>query len=88
MKSKAKIRILETNPELWQDIEELIEDVKFAQNHLVPMKSCECGGEHIAIEGVMYRMCGKCRGIFAVRDEAFIKERGELPVDFDWELSN
>ena len=86
MKSKAKIRILEQHPEIWKDIEEVIEDVKFDNYHLVPMKSCECGEEHIAIEGVLYRMCAKCRGIFAQKDEAFIKERGELPVDFDYEI--
>jgi hypothetical protein len=69
----------------WIDrVEGLIEDEKF--KHLVPMKTCEHGGEHKRVPGVMYYMCSECRGLYAVRDEAFIKERGELPIDFDYEL--
>lgn len=77
---KSKTKILEKYPELWQDIEALIEDVKFSQPHLVPMNTCECGECHEAIPGVMYRMCSKCRGNYAVRDEEYIKKHGEMPL--------
>jgi hypothetical protein len=76
-------KLLAKYPELKEQIEEIIEDQKF--KHLVPMRDCECGGEHKHIEGVLYRMCQRCRGIYAVRDEEFIKKHGEIPIDFDWE---
>jgi hypothetical protein len=86
MKNKKTIELLEKYPQLREQIEEIIEDAKFSVKHLVPMRDCECGEGHEPIPGVMYRMCAKCRGLYAVKDEAFIKERGELPVDFDYEL--
>lgn len=83
MKTKTE-QLLEKYPELREQIEDIIEDEKF--KHLVPMHDCECGGEHKPIQGVLYRMCQECRGIYAVRDNEFIAKRGELPVDFDYEL--
>ena len=78
-------KLLAEYPELRKKIEEIIEDAKFSVKHLVPMKDCECGEGHEPIPGVMYRMCKNCRGLYAVRDENFIKQRGELATDFDWE---
>ena len=82
MKNKTT-ELLEKYPQLREQIEEIIEDEKF--KHLVPMHDCECGGKHDDVDGVLYRLCSKCRGLHCVRDEEFIKRRGELPVDKDWE---
>jgi hypothetical protein len=66
-------------------VEDMIEDEKF--KHLVPMKDCECGGGHEPIDGVMYRMCKNCRGLYAVRDEDYIKRHGELP-DMGYDIND
>jgi hypothetical protein len=80
-------KLLAKYPELKEQIEEIIEDAKFSVKHLVPMKDCECGGGHEHIEGVMYRMCAKCRGLYAVRDEDYIKRHGELP-DMGYDINH
>ena len=45
------------------------------------MHECHHGGEHEPMEGVLYRRCNKCGNLYAIRDEQYLKERGESSVD-------
>lgn len=53
------------------------------KRYLGKMKSCALGGQHEPMDGVLYRRCKKCGNIYPVRDEEFIKRRGEVIVEAD-----
>jgi hypothetical protein len=54
---------------------------KGRKRYLAKKDECQLGGHHEPIPGVLYRRCAKCGNIYVVRDDEYIKRRGETPHD-------